>query len=379
MYKKVISFLLCVGILAISIPVRAEELFSSTAKSYVLMEANTGKIIASKNAAEALHGAGITKLMSFLLFYEAVGSGAVNPDDPVTVSSGAAAKGGTSVFLDAGEVHTFETLLQPAIVCSANDATCTLAEHIAGTEAAFVEKMNARAKEMGLSALFMDCTGLSMASCASAEDYAKIAAALSGYAGFFKYSSVWTYTFTHNSGRDTVVTNANVLIKESTYDGMSTGSTTESGYSLVASMKSGAARFICVVMGDKDSNSRFQLAREALSYAAATYSIKQIAQEDVKYKSVPISGGVKDTMDIYTKMDLAILYKKGEEEQIITTVEMDELEAPLAKGTIVGRILVTTPSGDFSVALAAGEDVARKTISTEISRILLLWLFKNAA
>ncbi len=147
--------------LVVALPVgtvHAEEQFSSTAKAYALIEANTKQIIASERADEKFHAAGLTKLMSYLLFYEALADGKVKSEDSVRVSQEAAKKGGTSVFLDSGASYSFETLLKPAVMCNANDAVTALAEHVGGNEAAFVTMMNERAKELGLSSTFADCT-----------------------------------------------------------------------------------------------------------------------------------------------------------------------------------------------------------------------------
>ena len=379
MKKKIISLALVLlfTFYLLPSPANAEQpadVFASTAKAYVLMEATTGQIIIENNADEAFHAAGVSKLMSYLLFCEALASGAVKAEDTVKVSADAAKKGGTRVFLDAGSAYSFDTLLKPAIVSSANDATTALAEHIAGTEAAFVEKMNARGNELGLSATFVDATGLSGENKTSAKDLAKIAAELSKYSGFFKHSTEWTYTFTHESGRETEVTNGNTLIKDGTCDGMATGSTPESGYSVAASAKTGAARFICIVLGDKDSSSRFSFAREAISYATATFGVKQIAQDGAKFKTVPVESGTKAEVDIVAKADLSILYKKGEEANIGTTVELDELVAPLNAGDVVGKIIVNTAEGETTIALAVAEDVEQKSFIAGIKRIARIWV-----
>ena len=320
--------------LVVALPVgtvHAEEQFSSTAKAYALIEANTKQIIASERADEKFHAAGLTKLMSYLLFYEALADGKVKSEDSVRVSQEAAKKGGTSVFLDSGASYSFETLLKPAVMCNANDAVTALAEHVGGNEAAFVTMMNERAKELGLSSTFADCTGISPESQTSANDLAVIASELSKYSGFYKYSCIWLETFTHESGRQTEMSNANVLIKNDLYDGMATGSTPSSGYSAAISAKSGGGRFIAIVIGDKDTSSRFKLAEDLIGYAIASFGVKQIAQQGGKVKTLPIANGNIKEVGVYAKEDLSILYKKGEEGSISTNVQVDDLAAPAAK------------------------------------------------
>lgn len=373
--RKVISTLLVGIFLAAAFPagVRAEQ-FRSSAKAYALIEANTGQIIAAENAEEKLHAAGLTKLMSYLLFYEAIGEGKVKPEDSVRVSQEAAAKGGTSVFLDAGASYSFETLLKPAIMCNANDAVTALAEHVAGTEEAFVALMNERAKQLGLSCTFADCTGISPESQVSAQDLAVIAAELSKHSGFFQYSAIWLDTFVHESGRQTEMNNANVLIKNELYDGMSTGSTPSSGYSAAVSAQSGGGRFIAIVVGDKDTSSRFSLAEDLIGYAIASYGVKQIARQGGKVKTVPVANGNLKEVGVYAKEDLSILYKKGEESSISTEVQVPDLVAPLEEGQVVGKIAVTTPQGELSVALAVEQQVQEQSFSSGLHRLLKSYL-----
>ncbi len=370
--RKFVSILLTVFFVVAAMPmvtVRAQE-FETTAKAYALIEANTRQIIASENGEEKFHAAGLTKLMSYLLFFEALADGKVRSEDSVRVSQEAAKKGGTSVFLDSGTSYSFETLLKPAIMCNANDAVTALAEHVAGSEAAFVELMNARSKELGLSCTFADCTGISSESLVSANDLAVIAAELSKYSGFFKYSTIWLDTFTHESGRETEMSNSNVLIKNDLYDGMSTGSTPSSGYSAAISAKSGGGRFIAIVIGDKDTSSRFKLAEELIGYAIATFGVKQIAQQGGKVKTLPVANGDVEEVGVYAKEDLSILYKKGEEGSISTNIQVDELTAPLQKGQIVGKIVITAPEGEISVALAVDQDVKEQSFGSGWHRLL---------
>lgn len=370
--RKFVSILLAVFFIVVAMPritVQAQE-FETTAKAYALIEANTRQIIASENGDGKFHAAGLTKLMSYLLFFEALADGKVRAEDSVRVSQEAAKKGGTSVFLDSGTSYSFETLLKPAIMCNANDAVTALAEHVAGSEAAFVELMNARAKELGLSSTFADCTGISSESLVSANDLAVIAAELSKYSGFFKYSAIWLDTFTHESGRETEMSNSNVLIKNELCDGMSTGSTPSSGYSAAISAKSGGGRFIAIVIGDKDTGSRFKLAEELIGYAIATFGVKQIAQQGGKVKTLPVANGDVKEVGVYAKEDLSILYKKGEEGSISTNIQVDDLVAPLQKGQVVGKIVITAPEGEISVALAVDQDVKEQSFGSGWHRLI---------
>lgn len=381
MLKRIVSCLIAAVLFIFCLPMlawaeeTAENETESTAKAYILMEANTRQEIQGQNEESQLPVAGLTKVMSYLLFFEALEKGTIKNTDMVPVSKEAASKGGTRVFLDSGAQYSVETLLKPAIMCSANDAVCALAEKIAGTEAAFTDMMNTRAKELGLGCTFADATGLSPDSTMSARDLGIIASELSQYSGFFKYSSLWLDTFTHESGRTTEVANSNKLVKVQGFDGMATGSTAQSGYSLVATLKNGSARFICVVIGDQKTDSRFTFAKNSINYAAATYTVKQIAKAGGKVKTVPLAGGGNTAVDLFAKEDLSILLKKGEEAGLEKKVEVNEILPPIAKGTVVGRIIVKTADGaEYSVALAPNADIEELTFSSCLHKILQKWL-----
>ena len=259
-YKKITAILLACSVCLPVVPAAAEEWGDTDAKAYALIEANTGTVIASAGGEEQMPAAGLTKLMSCLLIYEAIDNKTVSVQDSVRISKEAAAQGGTQVFLDAGAEYTIEELLKPMVMSSANDATVALAESVAGSEAAFVQLMNQRASQMELGASFADCTGLSEASTMSALDAARVAAELSKHSAFFKYSSLWLESFTHKSGRETEMSNANRLVREGC-DGMMTGSVGVESYHVAASLASGNARYICVVMGDKSSSDRFKFCK----------------------------------------------------------------------------------------------------------------------
>ena len=380
MWKRItaIGLSLLLGCVVLT-PVHAEEAatgVTSTAKAYVLMEANTGTVIQQENGDEQLPVAGLVKIMSYLLFYEALDNKTVQPTDMVTISEEAAKKGGTRVFLDAGTSYSFETLLKPAVMCSANDAVTALAEHLAGSEAAFAQMMNDRAQEMGLQCSFQDATGLDASSHMSASDCAIIASELSKHAGFFKYSAIWMDTFVHESGRETEMANSNKLVKSEGYDGMATGSTADSGYHLIASYKNGSARYICAVLGDKKTDDRFTFAKGSIGYAAGIYSVKQVAKAGAKVKSVEIENGSAKEVDLYATQDLALLLKKGEEANVSKRIDLPEtLIAPLTAGQVVGKLVVTLPNGEEkAVDLAVKDEVSEMTFSSCMGRIIRNWL-----
>lgn len=375
--KRTVCFLLVILLAAMPLLVgsAAEE------KAYVLLEATTGTVIESSNEEEQLPVAGLVKLMSCLVIYDALESGAISAGDSVTISEGAHSKGGVRVFLDAGATYTVEELLKPAAMCGANDAITALAEHIAGSEAGFVERMNQRAAELGLGCTFVDCTGLSEGNRMSAYDCAIIGAALSQHSSYFKYSGIWMDTFTHESGRETELANANKLVKTEGFDGMITGSTSASGYSLVSSYKTGGARYICVVIGDNNTDDRFTLAREKTLAAAGQYAVRQIAQKGAKVTTVELKGAPDGELELYAGEDFALLLEKTAESTMKKEVQVDEgLTLPLAAGDVAGKLVVTLGDGrQESVDLVVREDVEERSFQRSLLQILSLWLHGGAA
>ena len=348
-----------------------------SAKAAVVVETQTGAVLYENNADEQVFPAGLAKLMTFLLAYEALESGSVKAEDMVSVSPNAASKGGTSVFLDAGSSYALQDLLNAAIVSSGNDAATAIAEHVCGTEQAFVDKMNARATELGLTCHFADACGLNKETRASAREFGVIAAALANHPQFFSFSSIWTYTFTHNSGRETELTNANRLVKSENYDGMLTGSSAEAGYCAAVSAKSGKARYVCIILGADNSDARFSAAEELLSYSASQYSVYEGAKAGAKIKTAEVKGTAQ-LVDLYAKEDLVLLVPKDQEQGIAKSLEIAELTAPLSAGQTVGSLIVTLADGTkYCVDLVVKEEVAAQNIGASLSKILYLWLYRE--
>lgn len=373
-YKKITAILLAYLFCLPVMPAAAEEWGDTDAKAYALIEANTGTVIASAGGEEQMPAAGLTKLMSCLIIYESIDNKTVNVTDKVRVSKEAASKGGTQVFLDAGAEYTVEELLKPMVMSNANDATAALAESVAGSETAFVQLMNQRASQMQLGASFADCTGLSQASTMSALDAARVAAELSKHPAFFQYSSLWLENFTHKSGRETEMSNANRLVREGC-DGMMTGSVGVSSYHVAASLSSGNARYICVVMGDKSSSDRFKFAKAGVEYGASVYTVKEIARYGAKVTQVKVSGGDTKEAELVAAKDLILLLKKGEDSGIQKEIEAEELTAPVKAGDEVGTLKIKMTNGEeYSVPLTVKSDISARSLLTSLSRISGAWL-----
>ena len=340
--------LLLAGILlvtALAQPLESAAPIELSAPSYLLAEAETGTVIFEKNADEQRQAASVTKLMTLLLVLEEIDEGHIALTDKVTVSSNAAAAVGSTALLDAGSVYPLEDLLRATVIASGNDSATALAEHLAGSESAFVERMNARAAAMGLqNTRYVNCTGLpTPGQYTSARDIAQIACAVSRHPLYFTYSSLWLSSITHPSGRVTDLTNTNRLVRFYTgCDGMKTGSTSEARYCIAASAEKNGMRLIAVALGAPTSQKRFDDARAMLEYGFSAYTRTQVisAGELTGYQ-LPVTLGARDSVDIAVGRGLSMLLRPGQADKLRVELALPEsIQAPMAAGTRVGTARV---------------------------------------
>lgn len=307
-----LSFMMLLGLGANLGFTSASEYVPETAtKASILIDMDSDKILYNSNSTERMPVASIVKLMTIMLTFEQIDAGAISLDDNVMVSENASGMGGSQIFLDTNCEYNLGELLKSVIVCSANDSSVAIAEHISGSEEVFVEKMNKRAQEMGLeNTNYINCTGLpadNQYSCAL--DVAKILKNVLGYEKYHDYSSVWLEDFQHPSGRTTEMTNTNRLSRY--YEGCiggKTGSTNEAGYCLAVGARRNNLSLISVVLGANTTKERFKSASDLLNYGFANYENHIIDIEsfvDISYK---------DERKLKTKIEgvCSILSKKGE-------------------------------------------------------------------
>lgn len=308
------------------------------AKSAVLMEADTGKIIYSKNEADALPPASVTKIMTLLLAVEALDAGNFALSDKVKISSYAASMGGSQVFLEEGEVITVEELIKCAVIASANDAATALAELVSGSESAFVERMNSRAAELGMtSSSFENVTGLDDTTknhVTSAKDIAIMSRELIKHDVILKYSSLWQDSIRNG---EFTLTNTNRLVRF--YDGcngLKTGSTDKAGYCISATAKRGDMQLIAVIMGAETRDIRNNIARELLDFGFATYTLYKQSEKEIK--RIPVKFGVKDSCMLY-EGEFKLLVNKGDYKKIEKVYAIPEnITATVEKNSPIGRV-----------------------------------------
>ena len=345
----------------------------------ILVEPESGQVIFEQNADTPRPVASVTKVMTILLALEALSQGRVALEDEFTVSQAAAGMGGSQVLLDVGEVQPFSVLLKSAIVGSANDASVAIAEALYGSENAFVERMNERARELGLkNTHFVNCTGLpAEGQQTTARDVAVMTMAMLSYPTYFDFSTVWLDEVDHGDGRITQLTNTNKLIR--LYDGCDggkTGSTNEAGYCISATAERGGMRLIAVVLGADTGSERFDIASEMLDYGFAHYRLYPVAQEGTKVRGeLPVTGGDSAGVPLVLGGALTLLIQKGEEQGIQLVPDLPEsVEAPIAAGQEVGGVEVVVDGRSVArIPVLAAREVTAKGLKNALSRVLRAW------
>ena len=341
--KKFLLVLMAVVLLLPMKFINAEELnLATNAKSAILIEASTGEIIFEKNSHERLVPASMTKMMSMLLIIESIEKGIISWDEMVTVSENASSMGGSQILLETNEKMSVSDLFKGIAVASGNDAVVAMAEKIAGTEDAFVNMMNNRAKELGLKDTnFKNPHGLDTANhYSSAYDMAMIAKELVKHEEVFKYTSIYEDYLRQNTDKEIWLVNTNKLVRfYDGVDGLKTGYTAGAGYCLTATAKKNDMRIIAVAMGEPDSKTRNAEITSMLDYAFAQYEIETVLSTDSVLGKRKVEKGKDEYVTIVPTKNINLLYKKTDDRKNVTyDVKIDSLKAPIKKGDIVGKV-----------------------------------------
>lgn len=346
--KRIICFLLiCLLLLSFSfITISYANDLDLKAKSYVLMEPESGKILLTKDEELQTKPASITKIMTILLIYEALEKDKINMDDIVTVSDHAASMGGSQIFLEPYEKQTVEDMLKSIVIASANDASVAMAEHIAGSEGAFVKMMNNKSRKLGMTNThFVNSCGLDADEhYTCAKDVAIMSRELiTRYPQVHKYSTIWQDSITHKTRRgekEFVLTNTNKLLKwYQGANGLKTGSTNKAKYCLSGTAERNGLKLVGVVMGAPDHKTRFREVMKLFNYGYANYKILKGKEKDSKVGKVKVQKGKKDDIDVYVKKQINFVIKKGEVGELKSNVVVDDhVVAPTVPNTKVGYI-----------------------------------------
>jgi len=381
MLKKIVCLILAVS--ALCVPCLAElvpadyvfeddvavEVSSDTGldvncRSALLMEASSGKVLFEKNIDEKLPIASVTKVMTLLIVMEAIADGSLKLDDMVTVSENAADMGGSQAYMEPGEQMTVHDMLKAVVVSSANDGAVALGEHIAGSEEAFVKKMNVRASELGMTSTeFVNITGLdnTQVHYSTARDVAVMSRELLKHELIFNYTTIWTDSIRNGKFG---LSNTNKLIRfYPGANGLKTGSTSKAKFCISASAKRDGMQLIAVILASPSSDERNNAAKKLFNYGFANYAVYIPPAEEIA--DVPVKSGKIPFCKADFEVSDGILVLKGQEAKITRTVTIAEsLSAPVEKGQTIGKI--TYYLGDKILTekdVVAADPVPRLTFS----------------
>lgn len=349
-------------------------------KAAYVCEAESGTAVAARHETERLPIASMCKIMTLLLAFEAADAGELSLEESVAVSEHAAGMGGSQVFLDAGLSYPAGELLKSIAVCSANDSCVAISERIAGSEEAFVERMNERARELGAeNTLFANCTGLPREpqySCA--KDVALMLRELLKHEPFFDYAGIRLEDFRHPDGRVTTMTNTNKLLRKlEGCDGGKTGFTQEAGFCLAATAKRGETRLVCVVIGAESSDARFECTARLLNETFATHERRVVAAADRPMENAPLAvrGSRSDRIGYAPERSLGIFVKKGEKADVRTELILPaDVRAPVMRGDRVGEVVLLLDGVEVDrCALISLDDAPRYSYGEAFREGARLW------
>lgn len=382
--NQILSVLLFFTILfssfSISMPVWADTTGPDiAAPSAILMEASTGTILYEKNSHEKLRPASITKIMTLILVFEALENGKFSLDDTVTVSEYAASMGGSQVYLEAGETQTVNDLLKCVSIASANDACVALAEFVAGSESAFVQKMNEKAASLGMKDTnFVNCCGLEAEGhLTTAYDIALMSRELSmNHPQIHDYCTIWMDSITHNTRKGSSefgLTNTNKFVRYYSYaTGLKTGYTSQSKYCLAGTATRDNVDLISVVMAEESPTIRTKDTITLMDYGFASCQLYRDANED-RLSDVTVKKGTSTVVPVdYTDEFVYVVTDGSGTDDITKEIVLPEnVTAPIQKGDIIGKAIYKKSGANIgSVDIIAATDVAKQTFSNVYSTLL---------
>ena len=334
------------------------------AKSAILLEPYTGKILYEQNSDEKLAPASITKIMPLLLVMEALKRGDISLETAVYASEHACSMGGSQIWLEPGEGMTVDELLKATVIASANDACVALGELLAGSEEGFVALMNKRAKELGMNNTnFVNCTGLDADEhYTTAHDVAIMSAELIKHPLIKKYSTVWMDSL-RNGESELVNTNKLVRFYKGT-TGLKTGTTSKAGYCLSATAMRDGMELVAVVLSGESSDLRFSGAKKLLDYGFANYNFAEIGADLEENTTVKIEKGVKKEVGALCEETVKILLPKSEKQEIKREVVWNEkITAPIKKGDELGFVNVFVGKNQVGrLKITASEEIKRLSL-----------------
>ena len=345
--------------------------------SAILIEQKTGQILYSHNIHEQLRPASVTKVMSILLIMEALSNQKISLTDAVPCSENAASMGGSQIWLDPRETLSVDDMLKAICVNSANDCVVAMAEYIAGSEEAFVQMMNDKAKELGMNdTCFKNCHGLDQdGHVTSSYDISLMSKELlNKYPEVTKYTTIWMDSLRDGKSQ---LSNTNRLIKNyKGATGLKTGSTSLALYNLSASATRDDLSLIAVIMKAPSTKTRFAEAQKLLDYGFSKFSFKNFGNKNDVIQSVSVNKGVKNSVDAILENQAGTLIEKGKESQISQSIELsNSIEAPVRQGDVIGKVTFSLDGNELSsVNLVASNNVDKINLFTMSKKIIYSWV-----
>ena len=360
-----------------TIPTNATTSLSLNVGSAVLIEQNSGQVLYNQNMHEKLRPASVTKVMTILLIMEAIDSGKLSYTDKIPCSEKAAGMGGSQIWLDVREELTVDEMLKAICVVSANDCTVAMAEYLAGSEEAFVNQMNAKAKELGMNdTTFKNCHGIDEdGHVTSAYDIALMSRELlTRHPSITKYTTI--YMDSLRDGKSSLV-NTNKLVRNyKGATGLKTGSTSVALYNLSASATRNDLSLIAVIMKAPTSPIRFAEAQKLLDYGFNNFEYKKLANKNDLIKEISVDNGIENSVNAILENDSGVLIQKGQNKDIVQSVQLTySINAPVYAGQVLGNVTYSLNGNEIGkVNIVAEKSVEKNTAFNMIEHVFFNWL-----
>ena len=359
--KKILVFLL---IILTSIKVGATDI-APGAKSAILIDPDSKKILYEKNIHDEVSVASLTKMMGLILIFEKIDSGDIKYTDKVIASSNAAGMGGSQIWLSPGEELTVDELLKGIIMASANDGIVAMAEYIGGSEENFVKMMNDKANELNLiHTHFVNPTGLDENNhYSSAYDLAIIASELMRHSDVFKYTTLYEDYLRKGTNNKFWLVNTNKLLKSyNGVDGLKTGMTDKAGYCMAVTAKRDNMRILAIVLGEKEGKVRNKETMDLLDYGFNNYEVVTIKNKGDKVGEITIDKAIPEKIDITLEEDITVMRKKNENKKDYKSiVRLNNLSLPIKQGEILGKLLIKDDNDIIKeITLKSNQDMKKR-------------------
>lgn len=355
-----------------------ENFLELNCESAILISQDTGEVLYDHNAHEQLRPASVTKVMTLLLIMEEIDSGRLSYEDKISCSEDASAMGGSQIWLDTSEELTVDEMLKAICVVSANDCTVAMAEHIAGSEESFVDRMNQKAKELGMNdTVFKNCHGIDEdGHVTSSYDIALMSRELlKNHPNITKYTTIWMDSL--RDGKSELV-NTNKLIRNyQGATGLKTGSTSLALFNLSASATRDNLSLIAVIMRAPTTKDRFSCAKKLLDYGFSTYQYKEFSKKDENVMEVNVGKGDKDKVSVKFSDSFGTMCKKNEEFELEQEIVIEKMvDAPIKENQVLGKVIFKNGENVLGeINLVSCENVEKINFINQTKKILQKWFY----